>query len=628
MPSIPALFVGGDLFFNKVLVGEKLQPLQATVLFLSDDYVTTDLRRLGKSPDSAQSEVETNENSKDADQATDVKPQLTVEQRKTVRDRLLVWAVIGGVVGTLLGIGYWYYQTWIWQGLNQNLRIAMFEHVHRLSLRFHDQAKVGDGMFRIYQDSAMIVNVLTEAILTPLSLLASLAYMLAIIAMFDPLFALIAFATIVVMSFTWMLSTKRIRARALTNRQVNSDFLSTTQERFTSWKLIRSNNLENGSLAVFTQGSLRSLDAAYFLRLDIALVNLVMATAGGLTLVLSDYIMVEWVILERDTALGAMVAGLIGFVVWNVGAFNVARISVHSVSTDSRIFINVWMLLQDLFMGLNRAFEYLDTSTEVSDPKLPRPFPELLHVVEYRNVTFGYAENHPVLVDVSLTAHRGSITAVVGTTGSGKTTLVSLLLRIFEADNGEVLFNGSSHDTFSLRDLRQNVAVALQKNFLFTDTVANNIRLTMTEATEEQFIAAAQVAGVHDTIASLPEGYDTQLGERGSGLSGGQRQQVSIARAILRDAPILILDEPSASLDAETETRVMENLREWGTDRVVFLVTHRLSTLAHVDQVVFLRVGKPASIGTHANLMETVDEYSSFIQAHTDADERLRQEKP
>jgi ATP-binding cassette, subfamily B, putative efflux pump len=221
-----------------------------------------------------------------------------------------------------------------------------------------------------------------------------------------------------------------------------------------------------------------------------------------------------------------------------------------------------------------------------------------------------------VLKDVTLEARVGTVTAIVGATGAGKSTLMSMLLRMYDADVGEVEVNGVDLRSMKVDDIRANTAIALQKNVLFADSIANNIKMGTAAADRAAIVAAAKVACADEFIIDLPKGYDTELGERGSKLSAGQRQRLSIARAIVRDAPILILDEPTASLDAHTEQRVLANLSAWGADRVIFLITHRLSTIRHADQIALLEDGQIVELGHHDDLIgKRQGRYRAFVEA-------------
>jgi ATP-binding cassette subfamily B protein len=606
--ALATAFLGTDLWTNKVLVGEKLQPIQAFVLFVGDEYVTTDSEKLGegKAPNSKETGVA----------IADKEAELTQDQRKTVRNRLIIWGIIGGVIFTLVGLVVWYYTTWIWQSINQNLRVAMAERAQSLSLRYHDNNRVGDAMFRVYQDSAQIVNLLQNGIITPLMTIYSLVIGLFFVAAFDPLFALLVVVVGIPIGWLAVATTPRIRQRSLANRQANSELTSRSQEVFSAMKIVKANHAEGRVFDRFNADSRRALNTAYFLRLDMVLITLVVALLGGGMVILTEYIMVTWVIEERETFLGALVATFIGFVIWNYGAFSLARGRVGGVIRGARGLLGIWMRMQDLFIALERAFFLLDLEPEVMDPDNPVTFPVPINSVAWEKVSFGYLADKPILNVVDLEASAGTVTAIVGATGSGKSTLMSLLLRLYDPGEGRICVNGVDLRDMAIDDIRANTAIALQKNVLFADTVANNIKFGTRHAGRTAIEAAARVACADDFIAEMARGFDTELGERGGKLSAGQRQRLSIARAIVRDTPVLILDEPTASLDARTEQRVLENLASWGTGRVIFLITHRLSTIRNADQIAFLESGEIVELGQHDELMTREGgRYRAFVNA-------------
>jgi len=617
--GIPAAFVGTDLFYNKVLIGQKLQPLQATVLFVGDEYVTNEARQLGSTPSNVTDDSHLNFPSGVDDSAQpDTVALLTQGQRKTVRNRLIIWGIIGGLFGALFGAGFWYYNVWIWQSVNQNLRVAMVERAESLSLSYHDNARVGDAIFRVYQDSAMIVNLIQSGIYTPISATLSLLLGLFVVAMFDPWFTLMVVVVAFPVAWLSIVSTPRIRRRVLANRIANSDLTSRAQEVFAAVKVVKANRAESRVFDRFSADSIRALDAAYFLRLDMALITLVVGLLAGSTLILSEYIMVSWIIDQRDTFLGALVASLIGFAVWNYGAYRIAMGQVGGFAFGMRGLLGIWMRMQDLFLALERAFFLLDIEPEVDDPENPLPFPIRVAHVRWRNVVFGYNPDQPILRGVDLEAGAGTITAIVGATGSGKSTLMSLLLRLYDPDSGRIEVNDVDLKELAVDDVRRHASIALQKNVLFANTIANNIGFGNPTAEPAAVETAATIACAHDFIEAQSKGYNTELGERGAKLSAGQRQRLSIARAVLRDAPILILDEPTASLDAQTEQRVLANLATWGTDKVIFLITHRLSTIRNANQIAFLEDGRIVETGSHDELTRLENgRYRAFVETET-----------
>ncbi len=633
-------FVGVDLFTNKVLVGEGLQPIQATVLFVGDEYITTDAQKLGtlrtaKGKGTGKGKGKTTDitpavevddeasglvgQEQGADgSAGSAEPELTREQRRTVRNRLVIWGIVGGVFGVLFGSGVWYYSMWIWQCINQNLRVAMIERAESLSLRYHDNNRVGDAIFRVYQDSAMIVNLIQSAIFAPATALFGVASGIVIVGAFDPWFALLV--VLVGIPTTWVIvkSTSRIRRRALANRIANSRLTSRIQEAFGAIKVVKANRAEGRIFEQFDEDSRSALNAAYFLRLDMVLISLVVALLGTSMVIASEYVMVSFVIENRETFAGALVAGLVGFVVWNYGAVEIARGQVGGLSASARGLLGTWMRMQDLFIALERAFWLLDLEPEVTDPVDPVPFPAPIENVAWRRVHFGYAADAEVLRGVDLEARAGTVTAIVGGTGAGKSTLMTLLLRLYDPGSGTVSVNGVDLKDFTVSDLRAHVGIALQKNVLFAANVADNIAFGTPNADRAAIEAAARVACADEFIVDMADGYDTELGERGGKLSSGQRQRLSIARAVVRDTPVLVLDEPTASLDARTEQRVLDNLAQWGRGRVIFLITHRLSTIRNADRIALIEDGRIVEHGTHDELMAHADgRYRAFVQAET-----------
>lgn len=622
-----AAFIGTDLFTNKVLIGEKLQPIQATLLFVGDEYITTDPVKLGQGPRQKSNEASTGKGKgkgkglaiskagAKAD-AEAIEPELTPEQRRSVRNRLLIWGAIGGILGTLaLSISY-YYVTWIWQSINQNMRVAMVESAENLSLKYHDSARVGDAIFRVYQDSAMIINLLQSGIISPLMALYAVLIGLVFIAAFDPWFALMVILVAVPVVWVIVASTPRIRRRSLANRVANGDLTSGAQEIFAAVKVVKANRAESQVFDQFNEDSTRALNTAYFLRLDMVLLTAIVALLGGGMLIFSEYIMVTWVVAERETFLGAMVATFVGFVIWNYGAIEIARGRIGGLAASGGNFLGMWMRMQDLFIALERAFFLLDLEPEVVDPENPVSFPAPITGVSWQGVGFGYNTESRILDGIDLEATAGTVTAIVGSTGAGKSTLTSLLLRLYDPDDGVIQVNNTDIRDMTIDDIRANTAIALQKNVLFAETVANNIAFGTTDVTREAIEAAAGIACADEFIEEMAKGYDTELGERGGKLSAGQRQRLSIARAVVRDTPILILDEPTASLDARTEQQVLGNLAEWGKDKVIFLITHRLSTIRGADQIALLEDGKIVELGSHEELIARDDgRYRTFVDA-------------
>jgi ABC-type multidrug transport system fused ATPase/permease subunit len=411
----------------------------------------------------------------------------------------------------------------------------------------------------------------------------------------------------------------KIRAAATLSREYNSDLTSRIQETLAAIRVVKASGAETRLMAQFQKDSQKALDAAFDMRKYIAFLTVSVAVVGLSFVFIADYFMATWAIREDSTFLGGSIA-LVGFAVWNLGAFKVASGRGEEVSAQVWELAFYWSTVQDLVAGLKRAFFLLDLEPEVVDVESPQAFPKTLEEVRIENIEFGYEPDRMILKGASLSAKTGTVTAIVGATGSGKSTLMSMLLRLYNPNSGAVRVNEVELSQMSATDVRANVAIALQQNVLFATSVADNIRYGRTDVDEGQVAAAAQVACADEFIRTMRDGYNTELGERGGKLSTGQRQRISIARAVLRDTPILILDEPTASLDAETERRVIANLSEWGRARVVFIITHRLSTIRNADQIAFLEDGVIKELGSHQQLLEQNGAYAEFVAAELGTD--------
>jgi ATP-binding cassette subfamily B protein/subfamily B ATP-binding cassette protein MsbA len=272
-------------------------------------------------------------------------------------------------------------------------------------------------------------------------------------------------------------------------------------------------------------------------------------------------------------------------------------------------------LLQAARAAGERMFDILDTPVERADNKRRHALPTPVRGdVVYEKVGFSYAEGKVVLRDISLHAKPGEMIALVGPTGAGKSTLVNMLPAFYEVSSGRVTIDGQDIDSITLESLRQNISVVSQEAFLFNGTVRENILYGKLNATEDEMMAAAKAANCHEFISRLAEGYDSRVGERGVKLSVGEKQRVSIARALLKDAPILILDEATASVDTGTEKLIQEALERLMTNRTSFVIAHRLSTIRKADQILVLRDGQIIEHGTHSELVEINGLYAKLAR--------------
>jgi ABC-type multidrug transport system fused ATPase/permease subunit len=335
-----------------------------------------------------------------------------------------------------------------------------------------------------------------------------------------------------------------------------------------------------------------------------AVIGIITFTIAAGALLYGQFLTAIWAVGERQTYASILV-GLVGlsFLRWNLSAYQSAQEYLGASSTSMRDLVERWTRAQDMAMGLNRVFDILDIEPDVKTNPNARVFQELQREVRFDNVSFAYEQNRPVLKNISFTVVPGTVTAIVGPTGSGKSSLMSMMSRLFDPDSGSLSIDGIDLRDLDLDSLRANVSVALQENVLFGISLRDNIRYAVPDATDEQVMEAVEVACVEEYIATLPEGLDTILSDRGGKLSTGQRQRLSIARALVKGAPVLILDEPTAALDAATEHKVLQRLTNWAKKRVVFLITHRISTIQQADNILYIDQGRLVEHGSHEDLM-------------------------
>lgn len=578
-------FFGVDVLWDSVGRGEPLSAAQARLMWLPDaDYVAVEA--------------------------------LTETARLEVVFRFLIVSAVVIIATTTAFTLVAMYKVWILQRVNQQLRVAMVRNAEELSLRFHARAPAGDGIYRVFQDSAMVTAVVDNVVVQPIIAVATLATQLAVATLFSPWFALLLLlASVAVVGFAAGY-TPRLRTWSQAARRANAALFTRVQETFQAIQAIKAYGFENANLARFLDESNAALDTAFALRRDFAVLKVAVSYLLALLLFATDYLATRFVLAE-GAVFGASLLVLLGMSVtrWTVAAHQARRGTVEGFSFHFESLVRAWCFAQDMAVGLGRAFWLLAQQPEVRDPTDPLPFPALGQGVRMRGVRFGYAPESRVLDGLDFTARSGEVTALVGASGAGKSTLLGLLLRLFDPDAGEVAIGGVDVKRLRVAELRAGVSIALQENVLFPVSIADNLRYATPAASDAELRKAAEIACAAEFIGTLPAGYATELGVGGALVSTGQKQRLSIARALVKNAPILLLDEPTASLDADTERRVLANLKDWAAGRVVILVTHRLSTLRDADQIAFLADGKVVESGTHDELLRRRGRYHAFAAA-------------
>ncbi len=541
------------------------------------------------------------------------------EQRRAI---LLRAVAIGGATAVLvtpLFLILYYYQVWILQRVNQLLRVRLADRLQQQSMRFHARQPIGDALYRALQDSAMATQLVELLLLIPAASLARFGFAVALSAIFSWQLAVLLLALAPAM--LWLAArfapTLGVRFRAA--REAQSALTSRVQETLAGIRVLKAYGGERFEQGRFERASRGAFDAAYAARSLFVQFGVALFWASALALIAAGV----WLALRAARAapipgLDALGLGSLGLGVFTLATYNYAKLRFGDGVSSLRQLFRTLGRAQDVAIGLDRVFELLDIEPDVQDAPDARPFGTLRDGLRFEQVRFAYAADRPVLSDVSFAAPAGSVIGLVGATGAGKSTLMSLALRLADPQAGRITVDGADLRSLTLASWRAATSIALQENLLFKASIAENIRYAAPSASDAAIRDAARIACADEFIARLPQGYATELGERGAKLSTGQRQRISLARALAKQPQLLILDEPTASLDGDTERRVLENLRHWAQGRLVFLVTHRLATLRHATKILVLAEGRIAEEGSHDALLARGGAYARLL-AHDDA---------
>ena len=571
------------LIYNNVILDAPVAPIAAVILFL------------------------------DFAQYVDVEA-LTADQRFGLVPAVVMLAVVSGSLGAVIDNANKVYRVWIMQEINQNLRLHLMSQLGLLSLKFHSQSKAGDAIYRLFQDSAMVTQIIQALVIDPILIIARFLFGLGVVFLFNPILALVVLLTWFPMLWLAKVVSPKLRTGFQLARFRNAALTSNIQETIEGIRTIKVNGLEDEHQRKFEAHSVDAFHAAHDARVRLLLFSFYafMCAASPLAFIelsaaLYAYEGVQTFAFEFLLAFG--------FAVWNLGSQDAFRIRARESVNGVQNLLILWGRAQDMAMGLNRVYQILDLTPEIRDVPDAMPVKDSSIQVEFKDLDFAY-QTMPIFERLSFTAEAGQITALMGPTGTGKSTLMMLLLRMYEYQGGEILLNGTPIRQFQFEGVRNQITLATQENILFSMSVRDNIRYARPAATDEEVEHAAKVACADEFISALPEGYDTHLGEKSTKLSTGQRQRLVIARALCKDAPILILDEPTASLDARTEHQILQNIREWAEGRTVFLITHRLSTIRQAHRIAFMKDRQVVEFGSHEDLLEIPSgEYKAFVDA-------------
>jgi ATP-binding cassette subfamily B protein/subfamily B ATP-binding cassette protein MsbA len=523
--------------------------------------------------------------------------------------QLLAIAVIGGLLITGLEHGFGvidnYVNTKLDQSMVLDLRSDMFARAQRLSLAFHDRTRTGQLMFEI-NNQASAVGEITVAIPPLLQALVTVIGMFVVLVRLEPLLALLALTVVPPIYLSAGYYARQIQPRVVEVRHQESLSMTIVHEAMQMMRVIVAFGREGHEWRRFRKQGEQAVAARVNLTVRQTMFQLVvtMITATGSSLVLGFG---AYSVLHHQLTAGELLV-VMGY--------------VASLYQPLEQISNTVSSLQMQFITLRGALKLLDTDPEIHERADALKIGRARGRVTFEGVSFSYAQRRGTLADVSFDAPAGRRVAIVGPTGAGKSTLLCMIPRFYDAQKGGVRVDGRDVRDITLSSLRAQVSIVQQEPLLFSDTLGENIRYGRLEASDEEIVEAAKAANAHDFISALPHGYETLIGERGARLSGGERQRVSVARAFLRDAPILILDEPTSSIDSKTEAVILEALERLMDGRTTFMVAHRLSTIQQAELILVMNHGLVVEQGSHDELIALGGLYKQLYDAQHGAPRR------
>jgi ATP-binding cassette, subfamily B, bacterial len=505
---------------------------------------------------------------------------------------LLAWVVATGllifVFNSLLDLILTF--GWIHAGQRMVYDLArdLFSVLQRRSMVFHTRNFVGDLLSRIVSDSYCINTIADNLLLKPVHVVFTLVSMTAVMAAMDLQMTVLSLAIAPFMAGSSFLMGRPVRAAARVSREIAAQMQSHVQQTLTGIPVVQAFAQEERAQKRF----LRFADARIRAEQRNTVVSSIYALASGLIITLGNAAIL-WMGAHQ------VLAGQL-----SLGRLLVFLSYLTSLHGQMRVLTEIYRTLQQTAASTDRVMEILEAEQDIKERANAIPLPTIKGGVVLENVTFGYEPGRPSVREVFLEARPGETLAMVGPTGAGKSTLVSLVPRLVDPWEGRVLVDGHDVRGVELNSLRRQVAFVSQQAFLLPISIADNIALGSPTASRGEIEAAARAANAHEFILLLPEGYDTVIGERGGTFSEGERQRLSIARALLKDAPILILDEPTSALDAGTEALLMQALERLMKGRTTIIVAHRLSTIRNASRIVVLESGTVAETGSHEELLK------------------------
>ncbi len=507
---------------------------------------------------------------------------------------VIVLIIVGlYLIGSITGGLSFYLMNWTGQHVLRTMRAEIFESIHELSLGYYSEHETGDVMSRITNDTDTLQQALGFALVQVLSGAVLLVWMIIKMLTLNWAYALISFAIIPFMAIATLWFSAQARKAFRVTRLEIGNVNAELQESISAVREVQAFSREDVNIENFRESNAANRDA------NIRAVTYTSALAPTLEalgyVAIAVVVGVGGILMLNGATLGGAAVSL-GLIVTFLGYAQRFNQPIRQISV-------LWTNIQSAIAGAERIFGLLDEQPEIIDKPDAQSMPVIKGDIEFVNVNAAYNPDEPVLRGVNLKAEVGEMIAIVGPTGAGKTTIINLIPRFYDVTGGSVKIDGLDVRDVKMNSLREQMGIVLQDTFLFSDTVMNNIRFGMPDASDVAVIEAAKLARADDFIERLPDGYETVLGERGAGLSQGQRQLLAIARAALSDPRILILDEATSSVDTRTERQIQAALESIMAGRTSFVIAHRLSTIRNASQVLVLDQGEIIERGRHKELL-------------------------
>ena len=480
-----------------------------------------------------------------------------------------------------------------------DIRQELFGHLQRLSLKYYANTRAGEVISRVINDVEQTKNFIMIGLMNLWLDVATILIAIGIMLAMDVKLTIVSIISLPFFAISVKYFFGRLRDLTRKRSQALAHVQSYLHERVSGISIIKSFTLEKHEQKIFDKENSQFLDAALdhtkWNAKSFAVVNTITDIAPLLVIGYAGF-----EVINGNLSVGTMAA----FIAYIERLYSPLRRLVNSSTT-----------LTQSIASMDRMFELMDETYDVQDKPNANTLPPVKGRVEFENVEFQYEKDgQMILKNVNFTINPGETAAFVGMSGGGKSTIVSLIPRFYDVTNGAVKIDGNNVTDVSISSLRSQIGIVLQDNILFSDSVKQNILMGNPNATDEEVIAAAKAANAHDFIMTLPNGYDTKVGERGVKLSGGQKQRVAIARVFLKNPPILVLDEATSALDLESEALIQDSLDRLASNRTTIIIAHRLSTITHADKIFVIDHGELVEQGTHETLMEKQGVYYDLFQ--------------